>query len=227
MPEEQELERFLNALDQEESPGRWAFTVYIISPSAVEPAVDTLDKKTQEKFQAYIKANLRFDVDEPFDEKIPLDIEYISRRSASILETRTHFRSKYGWPKEYETGIFRNHEHHDMRHRYFVVIDDKTMTTLQDAPDAVSEIPKGGDYWDASKGEDGIVIKIVDADYDEACDGIQFAAAGRGTPKDSPNSITFYGYMKTTPRWFRLLWVDIADLGFRAVFKGKDVVYKG
>lgn len=114
-----------------------------------------------------------------------------------------------------------------MRHRYFVVIDDETMTTFQDAPDAVSEIPKGEDYWDVSRREDDIVIKIVDADYDEACDGIQFAAAGRGTPKDSPNSITFYGYMKTTPRWFRLLWVDIANLGLKAIFKGKDAVHKG
>ncbi|KAG4431567.1 hypothetical protein IFR05_012942 [Cadophora sp. M221] len=228
MPEEQELKRFLDALSQDEYPGRWAITVYIVTSSAVEPAGDdTLDKKAQEKFQAYIKTNLRFDVEELNDKKIPLDIEYISRPAASILETRTHFRSKYGWPKEYETGVFRNHTHHDMRHRYFIMIDDETMTTLQDAPDAVSELPRGGDYWDVSKGEDSIVIKIVDADYDEACDGIQFAAAGRGMPKDSPHSITFYGYMKTTPRWLRLLWVNVADLGFRAVFKGKDVVYKG
>jgi hypothetical protein len=45
------------------------------------------------------------------------------------------------------------------------------------------------------------VAKAVDVDYDEACEGIHFAAAGRGTPKDGPNSITFNGYIKTTPRW--------------------------
>jgi hypothetical protein len=52
--------------------------------------------------------------------------------------------------------------------------------------------------------EDGIVVKVVDVDYDEAREGIQFAAVGRGTPKDGPggpNSITFNGYIKTTPRW--------------------------
>jgi hypothetical protein len=41
----------------------------------------------------------------------------------------------------------------------------------------------------------------VDVYYDEACEGIQFAVAGRGTPKDGPNSIAFNGYIKTTPRW--------------------------
>jgi hypothetical protein len=45
------------------------------------------------------------------------------------------------------------------------------------------------------------VIEVVDVYYDEACEGIQFAVAGRGTPKDGPNSIAFNGNIKTTPRW--------------------------
>jgi hypothetical protein len=45
------------------------------------------------------------------------------------------------------------------------------------------------------------VIEVVDVYYDEACEGIQFAMAGRGTPKDGPNSVTFNWYIKTTPRW--------------------------
>lgn len=84
MPEEQEVDRFLNALDREESPGCWTFTVYIISTSAVETAGDTLYKNLQEKFQAYIESNLRFCIEEPYDEKIPLNIEYINLPSASI-----------------------------------------------------------------------------------------------------------------------------------------------
>jgi hypothetical protein len=59
----------------------------------------------------------------------------------------------------------------------------------------------------------------VDVDYDEY-EGIQFAAAGRGTPKDSPNSITFYGYMETTPRWLMEVWTELMDFDFAKMLKG-------
>jgi hypothetical protein len=68
-------------------------------------------------------------------------------------------------------------------------------------PESIPELPAGSSYRAATEIEDGIIVKAVDADYDEACEGIQFAAVGMGTLKDGQNSITFNGYIKTTPRW--------------------------
>jgi hypothetical protein len=201
----QDLERFLNGLKKEESPGHWGFTVYntylSVSTSASEASTEEVfDKKICERFQAYIESDLRFTVEEPYGVKIPLDIDYIRLPSANISEARTHFRAKYGLPKKHEVGIIPSHEHYDMPHIIFVVIDEETVKMLLDAPEAIQEIPAGSKYWSATRKVDDIAVKVVDVDYGEDCEGIQFAAAGRWTPKDSPHSITFYGYMKTTLR---------------------------
>jgi hypothetical protein len=58
----QELERFINGLEMEESPGRWGFTVYSTYPPS---ASEAFDQSICERFQAYIESNLRFTVDEP------------------------------------------------------------------------------------------------------------------------------------------------------------------
>ncbi|RDL36323.1 uncharacterized protein BP5553_05675 [Venustampulla echinocandica] len=112
----QELKRFLNGLDMEESPGDWRFTIYRTYPTSTSTSAseasteEAFDKSVYERFHAYIESNLRFTVEELYGEKIPLDIEYIRLPTASIPEARTHFCAKYGWPQQYETGILRNHE---------------------------------------------------------------------------------------------------------------------
>lgn len=73
------------------------------------------------------------------------------------------------------------------------------MLTFLDTPEVRGDVPHGS-YWDVTVKEDSAIIKIVDVDYDAWCHRTQFAAAGRGISKDSPASITFYGYIKTTPR---------------------------
>ena len=70
-----------------------------------------------------------------------------------------------------------------MRRGVFVVIDEETTKTLLDAPATVSEIPGGSSYWAATERGHEIVIKVVNADYDEACEGIQFPAPRRGHRK--------------------------------------------
>jgi hypothetical protein len=174
----------------------WGFTVYSTYPPS---ASEAFDQSICERFQAYIEFNLRFTVDEPFGETIPLNIEYIRFPFASILDARTYFRAKHGWPGKYETSILRNHEHHDMRHGIFVVIDEETMKTWGEAPGPVLEIPtrsrrltaieKEDEYPASAEKEDDIVIKVIKVDYDEECDGVVFSTASRA--KDSPYSTVF------------------------------------
>ena len=219
----QELQSFLDGLEKEKSPNIWGFTVYSTYPTSVSEASEeeeALDKRVCERFQAYIESNLRFAVEEPYGVKIPLDIEYIRLPSASIAEAREHFRAKCGLPEKRETGIVTNLVHYGMRYGVFVVIDEETMKTLLDAPVDLSPAP--------GEKEGDVVIKVVDVTYDEACEGIVFATRARGPlPKDSPHNITFYGYMKTTPRWLMEVWTTLMLFDFKFIFRGKDKVYKG
>jgi hypothetical protein len=119
------------------SPGRWGFTVYSTYPITISPSAssgETLNKRVCERFQAYFNSNLRFSVEDLYGEKMPLDIEFNRLPSVSTTEARVRFRAKYSWPEKHEMGIFRNHEHHDLRHGVFVVIDEETMKALLDAP---------------------------------------------------------------------------------------------
>jgi uncharacterized protein YjlB len=65
---------------------------------------------------------------------MPLDIDFNRLPSVSITEARVRFRAKHGWPEEHETGIFKNREHHGIRHGVLVVIDEETMKALLDVP---------------------------------------------------------------------------------------------
>jgi hypothetical protein len=103
---------------------------------------------------------------------------------------RKHFRAEYDWPKKHETGILRNQVHDEVRHGIFVMIDEEMVKTLLDAQMAILEIPVGSIYWFVTEKEADIAIKVVEVDYDEECEWIQFAAAGRATPKDSLGSAT-------------------------------------
>ncbi|RDL39423.1 uncharacterized protein BP5553_03763 [Venustampulla echinocandica] len=230
-----ELERFVKNLEREESEGHWGFTVYTTYPipstatSTLEASTDeAFDKSVCERFQSYIAAYLRFEAEKPYGVKIPLHIEYIRLPSASLYDARTHFRAKYGWPVKYQEGKEeRTHEHHDMRHRYFVVINEETIKTLFDAPEAIAKIRRGLDYREVTEKEDEIVITVVQVDYNEACEGIIFATASRQPTKGSSDCTTFYSYIKTTPRWLKEIWLEIIDMDVQFLFKHKDHVYKG
>jgi hypothetical protein len=240
------LQRFIDGLQTEENEGHWDFTVYSTYPTSTATTLspgsteEAFDKIVCDRFQAYIESNLRFTVEEPYEEEIPLGIEYIRLPSASIQDARAHFRAKYGWPEKHEGYMVGGgtQEHRDLRHALFVVIDEETMSTWNEAPDVLVKVPRGSryedaeeiidHYWEKTEREDRIVVKVVDVDYDETCEGIQFAAAGRGTKKDSPHSLTFYGYIKTTPRWLQKVWTMLViEFDFQVMFKGKDKVYRG
>jgi hypothetical protein len=94
----QELENFLKGPKKEESPGRWGLTVYSTHPTSASEASteEAFDKSVCERFQAYLESNLRSTVEEPYGEKIPLDIEYIRLPSASIAEARKNFHAGHG-----------------------------------------------------------------------------------------------------------------------------------
>jgi hypothetical protein len=222
----QQLKSFLEDLEKEESPGRWGFTLYSTYP-AFSSVNETFDKKVCDKFQAYMESYIRFNIEEPYGVKVPLDIEYIRLPSASIPEARRHFRAKYGWPEKHKTSILRTHLHWGMRYNVFIAIDEETMKGFLDAPEAISEMPVGMSYEDATKKEDEFVVKVVDVDYDEACEGIVFSTSSRRAPKDSPYSITFHGYLKTTLRWLYEVWYELMLFNIQKIFKHKDEVFKG
>lgn len=238
--------RFLQALELEESPGIWGFTVYCTYPTFASDNSNCISSTTSSdevqaeedefytrvcgRFKAYVEAGLRLGIEIPFGITIPLEIEFIRLPSATVAETRSHFRAKNGWPSGYETGPERTNEFNDMRHSNFVVIDKKTIETIFEAPDVLQTIPEGEDwyyYWQATRGEDVIVITVVDVCYDEACEGRVFATKVRNPVKGSDDCITYYGFMKTTLRYLQTTWNDIIHLEYRTIFHGKDVVYKG
>lgn len=130
----QDAQQFMDALDMEESPGVWGFTVYCTYPAFTSTTstneAEEFNTRVCERFKAYVEANLRLNIEERWGITIPLEIEFIRLPAASVAEARTHFRAKYGWPAEYETGVLRNNEFHDMRHSTFVVIDEETIKTI-------------------------------------------------------------------------------------------------
>lgn len=47
-----------------------------------------------------------------------------------------------------------------MRHTVFVVIEEETIKTLFDAPEAIQEIPKGLKYEKATEKEDDMLLRL-------------------------------------------------------------------
>lgn len=227
----QELRHFLDNLQREESPGRWGFTVYctypVSKPTPTPDEAEAIDTRVYERFQAYIEAHVRFAIEKRYGVKIPLDIGFVRIPSASIAEVRAHFRAKMEWVERDSSRILQaEQKHHGMRYSLFVVIDEETMTTLLDAPQAITELEKDKTYEEATKRDDEIVIKVVDVGYEEACEGLLWSISGRNDRKEG-NPRTFYGYMKTTPRWLQEVWFTVTVLGWKQIYRGKDEVYKG
>ncbi|EPE30326.1 hypothetical protein GLAREA_13049 [Glarea lozoyensis ATCC 20868] len=229
-----EVKLFLGGLSGQSEERFWEFTVYTTysataSTTDHEPLTgDALDTAVNSRFQSYIQAYLRFNIEEPFDLKIPLKIEFIRLPRATLDGARMHFRDSTGWPVTSELREQRWDEgHNSMRYNYLIILDDETLTTLLNAPPAITTLPNTEDYFQTTKQEDNIVIKIVDVHYDESCDGEVLAISCRNFTKGSSDCVTCYGYIKTTPIWLQSLWVSLSDMGFKHVFKHKDVVYRG
>ncbi|KAM3085339.1 hypothetical protein ACMFMG_002422 [Clarireedia jacksonii] len=192
-----------DAVEGGESKGHWIFTVYttysmtsFTSTGSVErPTDEESSKSVCGRFQSCLEAYLRLKVEEPYGVSVPLDIEYIRLPSASINDARTHFRASHGW-----TDGNRAHEFSGLRHSYFIVLDEGILNTMTTVFGATATTDVGLRYMDLKNVEDNIVVTVVDADYDEACEGVIFATASRRPTKGSSDCITFYGYMKTTPR---------------------------
>lgn len=65
-----------------------------------------------------------------------------------------------------------------------------------------------------------MLVKLVGAEYDEACGGIITTSKGRGQlPKDSPHVTVFYGWIKVCPRSLFMMIgnLEIYD-GIRGLF---------
>lgn len=231
------LHCFLQQLSFEQenvTPGDWAFTVYTTFPvfsfsnsTNEKPTDEEFNFWVCERFQSYIESYLRLKVEKPYGVKIPLDIEYIRLPSASIADARKHFRAKNGWPEPYRPLLRTEHSSFDYRKTYFLIIDEETTDALFEAPDALKKLRKSSSYEDQTKGEDTVVVYFVDADYDEESGGEIFSTSCRRPTKGSSNCTTFYGYMKTTPRWLKNLFTEVFEEGFHLVFRHKDLVYRG
>lgn len=147
----QDAQQFMDALDMEESPGVWGFTVYCTYPAFTSTTstneAEEFNTRVCERFKAYVEANLRLNIEERLGITIPLEIEFIRLPAASVAEARTHFRVKYGWPAEYETGVLRNNEFHDMRHSTFVVIDEETIKTIFRSSGSSADNSGGREIW--------------------------------------------------------------------------------
>lgn len=174
------------------------------------------------RFQSCLEAYLRLQVEQPYGVTVPLDIDYIRLPSASINDVRMHFQARNGWPKGERT-----HEFFGIRHSNFIVLNEETLNALNELFSAYTEVIGDLRYMDWSDNEDNVVLTVVDADYDEACEGIILASASRRPTKGSSDCITFYGYMKTTPRWLMSVWELLSLRGFQHMFKHKDRVYRG
>src|ERR1700712_5290798 len=99
------LQAFFDSLQTEDPLGVWSFTVYSTYPSSSssdKSAEETLDKLVCERFQAYVKTNLCFTIEEAYGKKVTVDIVFLRLPSASIQDARKHFRAKYGWPEEHD-----------------------------------------------------------------------------------------------------------------------------
>lgn len=233
MPEKipRKLQLFLNGLQTEESPGCWGFTVYCTYQAPTSTAspdeAQAIDTRICRRFQAYIEACLHFAIEARYGVKIPLDIDFIRLPSASIAEAREHFRAGMEWVARDPTRILQpQQKHHGMRYSLFVVLDDETIGTLLDGPPAITALEEGENYEDATKEEDGLVIKVVDVGYEEACGGILWSISGRNERKEG-NPRTFYGVLKTTPRWLQEVWFTVMVLDWKQIYREKDEVYRG
>jgi hypothetical protein len=208
-----------------------------VSLRANPPAVDSeepsaaFDKFVVDRFQGYLDSYINLNIEDPYAERIweVLDLDYIRLPGATIPEARKHFRGKFGWPAEHETG-FGQTQPLGIRYHMFVVIDDEGLKSMMEGPKPVFELKKGYYYSELTNGEDDIFVKVVAVNYDEACGGIQFGARARGAKKGTPDSLDFYGWMKAPPRRLYDLWTDVDDFGtldFTRVYKGTDSVYTG
>jgi hypothetical protein len=83
------------------------------------------------------------------------------------------------------------------------------------------------EYRERKSDQNKIIVTIVDVDYDEACEekSSEYVCGIRG--KGTSDCITFYGYMKTTPRCLQEVWMGLMKNQWKFLFKGQDIVYMG
>jgi hypothetical protein len=147
-----------------------------------------------------------------------LDVEYVRLPSASISKARAKFRGRHGWPEEFETGLPRSHEHCGLRYRVFVVVDDEGLESLLSGLEPAKQ----------TREEDGVVVKTVDADYDEKCEGIIFSDTTKveGSAEGGSDSVMYHGWMRCELKALMSWWTDMKHHGWEYVFRGEEAVYK-
>jgi hypothetical protein len=191
------LSLFLQELSYEDAEGCWGLTVFTTYPRISSTAISetnteaSFHKNICARFQSYITAYLRFNIEDLYGVKIPLGIQYIRLPSASIQEARTHFRWKHRRPEINQEPAPTDEERNDMAHSYFLIIDEEAMIILMNAPSAITTLRKLEEYMKMTVLEDEIIIKVVDVEYDEHSGGEILGESVRNPRKGSEDCVDF------------------------------------
>lgn len=190
------------------------------------PAAPSIfDRFVVNRFRSYIEAYFKFYLPKPGSEKFHngMNLEYIYMAGgASILEAREHIKTRL-IPKDDEEAPYMK------RYQMFIVIDDESLQSILEGPAPLTELEGPVElycngamklYKEKTDREKEMFVKLVDAEYDEACGGIITTSKGRGQlPKDSPHVTVFYGWFKVCPRSLFMMIgnLEIYD-GIRGLF---------
>jgi hypothetical protein len=121
----------------------------------------------------------------------------------STYSSEARTQAKFCWPAEYERPrkgvifITRTHKHHGTLYAFFIVIGDECLRSMMEGPKPIFELMKGYSHGEMERGENSIVVKVVDSLMPTTTRRVEVSCMGRqqgGPPsKHSPWCIAFYG----------------------------------